>query len=382
MNAGRILGALALALVSCADPSSLGEPSAQESSALSERDDPPTNRRADVLTQNVYLGADIAVILASPSPEEVPVRVAEAWAQAQSNDFRARARALAATIADARPALVGLQEVAEFRVQSPGDAIVGGATPATHVAQDYLAALLDALAARGARYVPVAVQTDSDVEVPMFAGVDPATGAPRFDDLRFLDRDVILARADVETWSPRSARYTQGLPVSVGGASLEIVRGWASVAARLGPRTIRFVTTHLEEETVPEVQAAQATELLGVLGRESLPVVLVGDFNSAGDDRETPTHSRFVRAGFLDAWSAANPREAGPTCCQDADLRNVRTALDRRIDFVFLRPARGTRFHGIHADLVNERPIARPGQPGPRWASDHAGVAVSFSLSR
>lgn len=89
MNAGRTFGALALVLVSCSEPSSLGEPSAQESSALSERDDPPTNLRADVL--------------------------------------------------------------------SPGDAIVGGTAPATCVAQDYLAELLDALAARGARYVPVGV---------------------------------------------------------------------------------------------------------------------------------------------------------------------------------------------------------------------------------
>src|SRR5262245_23641317 len=99
-----------------------------------------------VMTQNVYYGFDVGPLLASQNPEEIPALAAQAFQQLVSPNFPERAEAMAAEIAGNRPHLIGLQEVALIRTQSPGDAVVGGAVPAETVLYDYLEILLAALA--------------------------------------------------------------------------------------------------------------------------------------------------------------------------------------------------------------------------------------------
>jgi endonuclease/exonuclease/phosphatase family metal-dependent hydrolase len=86
-------------------------------------------------------------------------------------------------------------------------------------------------------------------------------------------------------------------------------------------------------------QAAQAVELIARLAAAPLPknseLVLAGDLNSAPTDRSpgvriVPPYRLFLAAGYLDTWTAYKGTALGPTCCQDADLRNGRSKLTDR----------------------------------------------------
>ena len=67
------------------------------------------DRQVTVMTQNLYLGTDLAPIFTAPNLPALFARVGAGWAQVQSNDFPARAQAIANEIAAAKPDLVGLQ---------------------------------------------------------------------------------------------------------------------------------------------------------------------------------------------------------------------------------------------------------------------------------
>lgn len=313
-----------------------------------------------VMTQNLYLGADIDPVLNAPSPNEAPIRVAQAWSAILATRFPERAGALAGRIAAVRPHLVGIQEVALFRIRPPGDLGVGCPAPAREVAFDYLSALLSELKARGLAYRAVAVCAGVDVELPS------ATG----DRIRMTDQNAILARADVETSSPQTGNFALNLTASVGGPEglpLTLLRGWASVEATVSGRTLRFVNTHLEREAFPAVQLAQTDELLKTLDGLTLPVVLVGDFNSASDGGATPAYERLIGASFADAWGL---REAGFTCCQESDLLNPTSRLNRRIDLILVRGGLSV----ADARIVGDDPADRT--PSGLWPSDHAGVVA------
>jgi endonuclease/exonuclease/phosphatase family metal-dependent hydrolase len=322
----------------------------------------------------------LSPLLAAPPPL-VAFVAAETFAKIQATDFPARAEALADEIGAADPHLVGLQEATLYRIQTPGDAALGGMTPATTVFQDFLAILLDALRARGLDYHVAVVQENTDAEVPAFTGNGP-DGLPTFTDVRLTDRDVILARSDVEVAGAEHAHYAVNQPVVIGGRPVLFLRGWLSVVTSVGGHTFRFFNTHLETEMFAAVQTAQATELLGITRAVPLPVLLVGDFNSAASGTQTPTYGLLTAAGFHDAWLDVKPSAAGLTCCHAADLRNDESTLDRRIDLVLLGPGFRTRqrsqVSGVRATVVGDEPADRT--PSGLWPSDHAGVAATLNV--
>mgnify|MGYP002411361076 CR=1 FL=1 len=221
---------------------------------------------------------------------------------------------VAREIEAAAPDLIGLQEAELILVQSPGDLLSGSSTPATEIVYDYLEILLDELDRLGLCYEPAAIGVQTDIELP-------AATSTGYDDIRLVDRDVILARCGVQTSRPRARHFKVNLVVPVGGlgspvAWVPIVRGWQEVDARIGLRTFRFVNTHLEPAVLPQVgaiQLAQAKQLLIELADERLPVVLVGDFNSAADGSTTKTYALLTHSGFMDAWrSPARTTPATP----------------------------------------------------------------------
>jgi len=335
-------------------------------------------RGITVMTRNVYLGADVDRIVAATDPNEVPPLVTQAFQTLQATNFPERAGALADEIAATRPHLVGLQEVTLYRLQIPGDAAFGGTTPATEVAFDFLAILLDSLAARGLTYVVAVSQQGTDAELPGILSLEPLA----FFDVRFTDHDVILARGDVEVENPRSGIYQAAVPVF--GGSLFIVRGWTAVDATIAGTRVRFFNTHLETPPPADgaVQVAQASELIELIGGSDRPTFLVGDVNSRADGQGTASYGMILDAGFVDAWSQARPREAGFSCCHDEDLRNAEPALDERIDIIFYRDAlttaTGRIAGGVHVDEVGEEPGDRT--PSGLWPSDHAGVVATLTL--
>ncbi|HET7457354.1 MAG TPA: endonuclease/exonuclease/phosphatase family protein [Gemmatimonadaceae bacterium] len=373
---------LALALCACADPAAMTAPRTASQATVVRADRLPAGgaRALTVMTRNLYLGGDIFGV-AAPSPTPIPVRVAQFWQTVLASNFPERAGTIAQEIGDASPELIGLQEVPIYRIDPLGDAAVGGTHPATVVALDFLATLQDSLAARGLCYRVASSDLLSDLEFPMVASVSPL----RIVDLRYTDRDVILARCDVPTSDPRSGVYSARLTVSVSGIPVSVLRGWASTLATWGGVTYRFVTTHLETDGAPTVQVAQARELVAVLAGETHPVVLVGDFNSAADGSQTATYGILLSEGnFVDAWTEAHPRDPGYTSSLPASLFGP-PQLTTRIDLVLVRygfvaSPRAGIVGGVHADVIGEELADRT--PTGRWPSDHAGVVVTLNAPK
>ncbi|MEU9304685.1 endonuclease/exonuclease/phosphatase family protein [Streptomyces sp. NPDC048269] len=317
-----------------------------------------------VLTRNLYLGADLAPVLAATSPQALVAAVTTVYANVQATNFPERADALADEIAEGDPHLVGLQEAVLWRSQTPA-----GTGSATHVEYDFLQILLDKLAARGKHYAAVATVTvGSDFEAPRSL---PGGG---LQDIRLTDRDVLLARTDLparvfSVANAQTAVFQSHVeicaPASPGcAARIRIERGWVAVDATLRGHTARVVTTHLEPAS-PPVRLQQAAELLAGPLNTTLPAVLLGDLNSGPG---TPPHNALLTAGFTDAWTATRHRNPGFTCCQDADLLNTTSKLTQRIDYVLFRGSITARA----SDRVGEAQADRT--PSGLWPSDHAGV--------
>lgn len=342
-----------------------------------------------VLTWNVYYGADLDVLLL-PSEDPLPVRVARVFGQVQATDAEARAEAMADQIAASRPDLVGLQEVARYRLESPGDFldengdVVNPFPDAQTEVFDFVDLLRDALADRGLDYVEASRTETFDVELPMFT---PDTPEPPFTDLRLTESVAILARSDLETDGTDGAVFEVNLQVTVEGFPIEITKGWASVDAVVKGRTYRFVTTHLEPADFdPGVQRDQAEELLDLdaVDQAEVPVILTGDLNSEPDAPADEPYGQMTSAGFVDTWLVGRPRGDGFTANQDADLLNEDSGLWHRIDYVLYRddvtegdgPFRGS----VHAERLGEGPSDRT--PGGLWPSDHAGVFATLRTAQ
>lgn len=333
-----------------------------------------------VMTWNVYYGTDPSPLLQTP-PEQVPIVAADIWALVKHTDFPARAGVIAQAIAQKRPDLIGLQEAAVYRIQIPSDAILGGSQPATQVEFDFVALLIDSLAVRGLTYTLVAADSTTDIEVPVF---DPENGnALPYTDVRLTDRDAVLARAGVGISNPLHAPYQAAVPVPLGNG---IQEGWSSVEATVGGQTYRFVSTHLEIQQFLPVQEAQADELLGLLEDETLPTIVVGDFNSDASglhpndpNYETSSYGKFIDAGFADSWLRPAGLPLGLTCCENDSLSNFLQTFDQRVDFIFTRNLSQVLPAG---SLVLARQVVGD-QRGDRtasglWPSDHGGVVATF----
>lgn len=340
-----------------------------------------------VLTWNVYVGARIQDLLTLSDPNLIPFEVARLWGGIQATDFAERAEAIAETIAETRPHVIGLQEISIFRLQSPGDFLLGNPVPATDIVLDYLDLLERALDARGASYDVAVVSTNFDVELPM---VNFSTG--RLDDIRLVDADAILVRSDLSWWNAQKGNFQAVLPIQIGGVVVPKPSGWTSVDFTVKDRAYRLINTHLEAADIAPgvvdpglaaLQAAQAAELLAIAVASPHPVILAGDLNSAADGSTTPTYQEALDAGFVDAWTTGRPRGLGYTSSQDDDLRNAVSTLRHRIDFVLYRDEstveRGHFPGAVHVELVGEDPADKT--PSGLWPSDHAGVSAQLRVA-
>lgn len=358
LSLGVILGACA------APPTDNGDPGIPGGDSLTPGGDSFVEAPADleVMTWNLYLGTDFESLFDVTSLAEIPGAAAAAWEDVQATRFEDRAESIADSIAATAPALVGLQEVELYRIQSPGDGWTGA--PAEDVALDFLDLLLTALADRGLDYAVVARTTTVDIEVPMTV----PTGA---DDIRITDQEVILALPEVEIANVREMGFAATATVTIPGLffPIQLPRGWASVDATWRGEQLTFVSTHLEVVD-DDVQTAQGDELVEALTDASLPVVLVGDLNSTPDGTTTPTQAHVIAAGYVDAWDQAAAE--GPTCCQSSDLSNAESTLSRRIDYIFV----SDEIEVTDVSRLGHDPTSRT--PSGLWPSDHAGVRATI----
>ena len=337
-------------------------------------------RVVQVMTRNLYLGADLGPAIAASSSSEFIRENGEILRNVVANKFPVRARGLAGEIRRKRPDLVGLQEVSLWRT-GEADASVPftGEFKATNVLVDYLKVLMRKLNAGKKRYRIVHVQPEFDFEAPADYDDNPSTG-PGGGEIngRLTMRDVILARvgAGVQTKGAKGGHFDTLYTATVAGiVPVSVERGWNQVNARVrGSRSFRFVNTHLEAFGDPQVREAQAKELIAKGGpaRGALPVVLVGDLNS--DDNTVQGQDRLAylalkKRGFRDR-STENPMSCCLDYTADTDVitANVgsRSDFDHHIDHVLTnRPAKVKRLASSVTGRSPERGF---------WNSDHAGV--------
>ena len=339
-------------------------------------------RGLDTMTVNLYVGGGIGRVMtlnpADPAYlSNLVFTVTGVYYQIHLSQPPVRLAGVADTIAARMPDLVSVQEASLLRLQSPGDLVLAGSVPATNVVFDYLAILVDELAARGAHYRVASMGERLDVEMPM---LNLQTGT--FDDARLTDRDAILVRTDLSPGQLRVTRPNAGnfaTAIQIPSIGLTVNRGWCSVDVFMRGKLFRYINAHLEEETAAPIQMAQALEVINGPAKTKLPVVLCGDFNADTLQRTgTATYDAFITAGFRESWAAVHPADlaGGLTWGHDEWLADPSESCIWRLDHVFYR---GTGLYPITSDVI-DMSLDRT-QP-PLWASDHAAVSASFLLQR
>jgi endonuclease/exonuclease/phosphatase family metal-dependent hydrolase len=309
--------------------------------------------RLRVGTYNIYLGADLSILLGPRDDAELDRHRAEVQRQLLTTAFPSRARAVARVVAGRRLDLVGLQEACLW--EADGRAL-----------WDHTALLLEALDGLGEPYEVVATQ-------PTFRGSGSVVLDGRELGLQLTGSNTILRRvgSQVRVRAVRTGMFGNALRTTFGDLEVAIERGWCAVECALGEqRTLTFVDTHTEayDETSRDTQR---DELLAALPAGPEPVVVVGDFNATPDRVGMP-------GAYVDAWVAAGHPASGPgtgTCCQAPDLSNAASTLAERIDYVWVRG-----LEVLACDRIGAEPADRA--ENGLWPSDHAGVAAELGWPR
>jgi len=347
-----------------------------------------------VMSRNIYLGADLGPAIEAGSLPEAVDAAGEIFNQVVRTNFPARAKLLAKEIKRAKPDLLGLQEVALWRVQTPSDYT---ATPATEVRYDFLKTLRQELRDRGMPYRLVVKQNEFDEELPADTDGSDATGTFFGADLdgRLTMRDVILKRAGtkVKTGETDKAQFENRYEAEVGGIPIPVERGWVSVEAkveateRTKKRRFRFINTHFEAFGDPEIREAQARELFeqgGPLRGTGKQLILLGDINSGNQqDRvgapfsnpEDPLAYEALTEDF--GLDRVGKRQ---TCCYpSSDLSSEEIGsyrFDHTVDHVMVLPT----IRQLGGYVTGDDPTVTT--PQGLVSSDHGGVVSKLRLSK
>lgn len=330
-------------------------------------------KRVDVtvMTRNIYLGGNIFGPLAAGNDRAEFERLAGLlWAEVQGTDFvGTRAALLAREIRRTRPDLVGLQEVALWR-RGPDGVKDGATTPATQVVYDFLRTFRQRLARLGLRYAVAVKQREADIETSIDAGYD----------VRLTMYDVILVkkRRGLRVTRRLKDNYPTDIAVPTPVGPLTSTRGWTAADVRYRGKRFRFVNTHLEAAG-DAVREAQARELIGAGGplRGRRQYIVVGDFNSDPQGRESPSGAFDILAdfGLVDSWPRSRFGPGYSCCLAQSDARDPNAdAFDHRIDLILAKP----RLRAIRGEVVGDE--LRDRAPNGLWPSDHAGVVMELRL--
>jgi endonuclease/exonuclease/phosphatase family metal-dependent hydrolase len=334
-----------------------------------------------VMTRNVFLGADLSPAIGASTIQQAVDGAGQIYNELQATKFAERAKPLAREIKRSKADLVGLQEVALWRTQTPSD--LGGpplnpnATAATHVEQDFLAILKRELKRIRAGYRVVVVQREFDAELPVDRDADDSTGGAFGAELdaRLTMRDVILVRraSKVKLGKTRRGHYQTRFQANVGGIIITVDRGWASVEARLKGKRFRFVDTHLEAFGDPKIREAQAIELSNGPLKTKRQLILVGDLNSGVARHNEPEQTGDDLAFLALEAFGMNDNGAVQSCCY-SDLTNPADKFDHTVDHVLTKP----RLRTLRAVVTGNKRSERT--PSGLWPSDHGGVVSTLRL--
>lgn len=375
-----------------------------------------------VMTQNQYFGADFAPVVEAVGLPAYNMAVLAALQSVIGNNLPERAAALAESIAERQPHLVGLQEMFQFTCIPWGETVPEGCQLFGAAFNDHLTLTLEALTSLGEDYYVAGVINNLDISSATF-GPFGLLGLPVFLDadavpdmfITVLDRDVILARGDVPATpvpfpcakpSMDGCNFDVVAEASLQGIPISVERGFLGVDAIIGDQAYRFVNTHLEvrflsdDPLSPFVQAAQASQMLGTMSlfppEEGTRQIIVGDINSSPVDEAfglpmppfpidqgLPPYRQLLEGRsvfgvpisppFADTWNLRPGKPSGHTCCQLPDLSNAESMHDEHIDVIFAWPA-PTRVKANVLDNDSEDKTL-----GGLWPSDHSSVVARLS---
>ena len=345
-----------------------------------------------VMTQNQYLGADLTPVIAAASAEEANVALIQALTTVSNNNYPERVQALAESIRDKKPHLVALQEMFAFNCIDPFGTGNCGLFP--NAFNDHLAATMTAL---GDRYEVAAVVQNLILPPAGF----PYPGVPiqleidgPFIFIEVIDRDVILARTDLDTTvvdfgcsqeSLDGCNFSVVAEASLGGFPISIDRGFVGVDVAVNGTDYRFINTHLEVQQLGDnpasiyFQTVQASELMDTILAtldESKRYIVAGDFNSSPDHVSAigqPTPYEQMTMFFTDIWPLRPGKPPGFTCCELADLSNAPSQHYERIDLVLSFPAPSKVKANVLDAEVEDKTLSG------LWPSDHASVSTELT---
>jgi MFS family permease len=342
-------------------------------------------RSVTVMTQNLYQGTEFRHIQglagANPTLEEALAATTADYGTYLATRFPDRAKQIAAEIAQNRPSLVGLQEVATWHA---------GAFDPQHpfalpgpVSEDFTQVLIAALAADGAHYA--AVSRHDDNFTLAFPVVTPAGVVA----VGMVESGVILARTDLppgqlKLSNPKSGTFDARLPLIPNPLDpdpphgFQFTNSWQSIDVKLRGKSFRFITTHLDALAPGGViSGPQAQELLAGPADTSLPVVLTGDMNS-GLTSSPAAYEAFLAGGLSDTWTAAGLGAPPLTCCHLAPNDLVSDPNDtytEDLDHIFTRG---------DLSVTNEHLVGNLAPANPPtsflWPSDHAGMVATLRV--
>lgn len=334
-----------------------------------------------VMDWNIYVGANVDITLGASDLLDLSMKVADAYDTLKMTNFPERAATIAKFIKKHRPHMIGLQELSLIQ------RFDGNFNFIEQI--DFLPILLDAIAAEKLDYQLADSIQNADVTVPLFIEFGPG-GVPVFDYVRLLDADAILVRGDVSFDNVNKGNYLVPLEIEIpGGGKIKIPRGFVSVEATVKQKTYRFVSTHLEA-FAEQIRLWQAKELAAIFGEETLPIILVGDFNTLNPQQPVPFQDATYQfltseAGYEDTWvhNLYGNQGDGFTSPHDSDLMNPFPNLHQRIDFIFVRnygdPAGRNKIGPVRAEVLGDE--LRDRTPSGLWPSDHAGLVAKLHLS-
>jgi hypothetical protein len=368
-----------------------------------------------VMSRNLYLGADLTPALQAPDVNSAIDAGGKIVNQVHATKFPSvRAALLAKEIQKAKPDVVGLQEVAWWRVISPANVNASlnqspTATATDPQGGDFLTDLLTALNSGGGkkgkksgasasakkntlRYRVAVVKPEFDFELPVNNGSGGLAAADRNERLTM--RDVILVRqgGGIKFSNPTSGTFNTLLQVKLAGfLSINVTRGWAAVDVKAHGRKFHVVDTHFEAfdsnpttntasdgKTYPKggIRQAQAQQLVGAGGPANVSrTILIGDLNSdfpVNGDQVFPGDALAYQAVLAGGFQEKSPAIPPFGCCiQDPNLANPSTAgVTHRVDHIMSNTGKVKfRRGGLTSTYANGL-----------WSSDHFGLFSSLLL--
>ena len=344
-----------------------------------------------VMTRNVFLGADLGPGLDAGSIGEFVQANGGILREVTETDFPRRSRALAAEIRNKKPDLVGLQEVAWWRINETASlAPIADGPSASETRFNFLRLLMDEVNRGKQRYRVAVVQNEFDFEAPADENEVPDDGEIQnlpgtgLEDAelngRLTMRDVILVRKSkqVKTKRPTGGNFTNLLPVTVAGAvPIDVTRGWTRVEAKVGAGPwFSFTNTHFEafddETQTPSIRQLQATETgePGGYADSNRPTVLVGDLNS--DDQSVAENDQKAYNALLGFGWRPRSTESPMSCCVNDLFNAPPTQFDHHIDHVMTNTPKQVRM--LSSSVVGRH------QVDGIYPSDHAGVVSKLRI--